>query len=162
MGKTTLIKEFVKDKPAIFYAAQEANAHLNLRLFSQQVYSFFGLPESTGVFPDWHDAFSFIADKAREKRFVLVIDEFPYLAAQSKSIGSVLQNTIDHRLCECKWKNSPTDANEINKLLAKKSLLPGYADYHFMFFSKSHFSESAIKLANERKNIRLVTLDMLF
>ena len=97
VGKTTLLSEFVKDKPAIFFAAQEANEHLNLQLFSTEVYTFFKIPKSTGPFRDWHDAFSFIAEKATEQHFILVIDEFPYLAT-NKSITSILQNIIDHKL----------------------------------------------------------------
>jgi AAA+ ATPase superfamily predicted ATPase len=100
VGKTTLLSEFVKDKPAIFFASQEANEHLNLQLFSQQVYAFFKLPASTGDFRNWHDAFSFIAEKAKSQRFILVIDEFPYLATNNKSIKSILQNIIDHQLKE--------------------------------------------------------------
>ena len=38
VGKTTLINEFIKDKPAIFFAAQEANSRLNLQMFSEKVY----------------------------------------------------------------------------------------------------------------------------
>ncbi|MDR1590210.1 MAG: ATP-binding protein [Oscillospiraceae bacterium] len=98
VGKTTLISEFVKDKPAIFFAAQEANKHLNLRLFSEDVYKFFGLPKGAGAFRDWHDAFSFIAERAGESRFILVLDEFPYLAAADRSIKSVIQNAIDYGL----------------------------------------------------------------
>jgi AAA+ ATPase superfamily predicted ATPase len=98
IGKTTLLKEFVKDKPAIFFAAPEANAYLNLLLFSEKVYGFFDFPKSTGVFRNWHDAFSFIAEKAKERRFILVIDEFPYLANSDKSIMSIMQNIIDHEL----------------------------------------------------------------
>ena len=98
VGKTTLLNEFVKDKPAIFFAAQEANAHLNLQLFSEKIYSFFGLPKETGDFRNWYDAFSFIAQMAKEQRFLLVIDEFPYLAASDRSLKSILQNIIDHEL----------------------------------------------------------------
>ena len=43
---------------------------------------------------------SCIAEKAREHRFILVIDEFPYLATSDKSIKSILQNLIDHDLRE--------------------------------------------------------------
>lgn len=98
VGKTMLLTEFVKDKPAIFFSAHEANEHLNLRLFSEAVYRFFQIPDSIGRFQNWHDAFSFIAEKAKEARFILVIDEFPYLASANKSIPSILQNIIDHSL----------------------------------------------------------------
>jgi AAA+ ATPase superfamily predicted ATPase len=98
VGKTTLLSEFVKNKPAIFFAAPEANAHLCLTLFSEKVYEFFGLPKTTGIFRNWHDAFSFVAEKAKEQRFILVIDEFPYIVHGDKSIKSILQNIIDHEM----------------------------------------------------------------
>lgn len=47
-------------------------------LISQKVYSFFDMPVSTGVFVGWNEAFEFLAEKANERRFVLVFDEFPY------------------------------------------------------------------------------------
>ena len=61
VGKTTLIAEFISGKPSIFFTAQELNDTLNLRLFSDKVYAFFGVPASTGAFGSWHDAFTFIA-----------------------------------------------------------------------------------------------------
>ncbi|HWQ73717.1 MAG TPA: ATP-binding protein [Syntrophomonas sp.] len=102
VGKTTLITEFLKDKPAIFFSAQEANEHLNLQLFSEKVYGFFGLPKTTGVFSNWNDAFLFIADRAKTQKFILAIDEFPYIAASNKSVKSILQNVIDHELLNSK------------------------------------------------------------
>jgi AAA+ ATPase superfamily predicted ATPase len=96
IGKTTLISEFILGKPAIFFTAQEVNDALNLRLFSSKVYAFFHIPDSTGAFADWHSAFAFIADKAREQRFVLAFDEFPYAAAANRSLKSLLQIAIDH------------------------------------------------------------------
>jgi len=98
IGKTTLISNFVQGKRAIFFSAQETNAHLNLQLFSAQVYAFFGLPDSTGPFVNWNNAFDFIAERAAQERFVLAIDEFPYLAEADKAIPSILQNVIDHKL----------------------------------------------------------------
>lgn len=40
IGKTTLITEFISDKPAIFFTAQEVNDALNLIQFSKKIYSF--------------------------------------------------------------------------------------------------------------------------
>jgi len=102
VGKTTLINAFIKDKPAVFFAAQEANTQLNLQMFSEKVYSFFGLPATTGVFASWHDAFMFIADKAQKQKFILAIDEFPYIVEANKSVKSILQNIIDHELLNSK------------------------------------------------------------
>jgi AAA+ ATPase superfamily predicted ATPase len=98
VGKTTLITEFIKGKPAIFFAAQEANTRLNLQMFSEKIYAFFRLPATTGAFANWHDAFMFIADQANTQKFILAIDEFPYIAEADKSVRSILQNIIDHEL----------------------------------------------------------------
>ena len=102
VGKTTLINEFIKGKPAIFFAAQEANTRLNLQMFSEKAYAFFGLPETTGAFANWHDAFMFIANRAENHKFILAIDEFPYIAESNKSVKSILQNIIDHELLKSK------------------------------------------------------------
>ncbi len=98
VGKTTLIKEFIKDKPAIFFVANEANDYINIEMFSKKVYEYFNMPSSIGSFGDWNNAFDFIFEKAKESRIILVIDEFPYAAAENKSLKSILQNTIDHKL----------------------------------------------------------------
>lgn len=98
VGKTTLIKKFIQDKPAIFFVAQEANDKINLELFSKQVYLFFNIPPSAGAFKDWAAAFDFIAEKAKEQRFILAIDEFPYAVEENRGIKSMLQNVIDHKL----------------------------------------------------------------
>lgn len=100
VGKTTLINHFVQGKPAIVFMAQEANDRMNLELFSVQVYRFFGVSESVGAFKDWNAAFQFLSEKAKEKRFILAIDEFPYAAEENRSLKSILQNFIDQQFKE--------------------------------------------------------------
>ncbi|MFR0557393.1 ATP-binding protein [Pseudoscardovia radai] len=99
VGKTALIDAFVDGKPTIYFTASQQNAALNLRDFSSCVISFFGLPASTPAFASWRDAFDFIVDRSRQmpgERIVVVFDEFPYAAATSPSLPSVLQIAIDH------------------------------------------------------------------
>ena len=96
IGKTTLISEFISDKPAILFTAQEVNDPLNLALFSKKIYNFFGIPESAGAFTSWVGALEFLAEKARERRFVLAFDEFPYAVSANRSLKSILQTAIDH------------------------------------------------------------------
>ncbi|MDR3121016.1 MAG: ATP-binding protein [Clostridiales bacterium] len=96
IGKTMLIREFVKDKPAIFFTAQEINDTMNLREFSKKVYRFFDFPEGAGTFGSWIDAFHFLATKAAEKRFILAFDEFPYAVSANRALKSILQTAIDH------------------------------------------------------------------
>ena len=98
VGKTTLLDEFAGNKHTLYFTAQEQSALLNLRVFSQTVYRFFGLPAQTGAFDSWSSAFSFIAEKAKtsSQRLVLMFDEFPYAAASEPSLPSALQIAIDH------------------------------------------------------------------
>jgi AAA+ ATPase superfamily predicted ATPase len=95
IGKTTLTSQFIRNKPAIFFSAQEANDKMNLEVFSKLLYQFFGLA-GLPAFTDWNGAFLFLAEKARNKRLILVIDEFPYAAGANKGLKSILQNAIDH------------------------------------------------------------------
>ena len=96
VGKTTLISEFISGKPAIFFTATEVNDALNLDVFSRKVYGFFNMPLSAGAFTNWNSAFEFLSEKAKEQRFVLAFDEFPYAAAANRALKSVLQAAIDH------------------------------------------------------------------
>lgn len=101
VGKTTLLQEFCKQKPAIFYAAEQTNEKLNLDKFSAEVFRHYNeanLPN----FTSWEMALSYIADRQQAQPLVLVLDEFPYLAAINPGLLSVLQHLIDHRLKESK------------------------------------------------------------
>ena len=96
VGKTTLINEFVRDKECILYSATETNAKQNLEALSKSVYALsdeFG--DSPGIFADFQAAFETIFKIAEKRRIVFVIDEYPYLAACSKGIASILQILID-------------------------------------------------------------------
>jgi len=101
IGKTTLISHFIKDKPAIFFSAQEANDKINLEIFSKLLYQFFEEAAGLPSFSDWNSAFLYLGEKSKNKRVILVIDEFPYAAGANKGLKSILQNVIDHN-----FKNS--------------------------------------------------------
>ena len=97
VGKTTLISEFVKGKQALFFAATENNSYSMREEFCNRMYQSLNAP-SIGTLDSWRSVFQFIAKETRDRRLVLVIDEFPYLAKADKEIKSVLQNVIDHYL----------------------------------------------------------------
>ncbi len=97
VGKTTLLSEFCKDKDTIFFAAEQDSDKGNLDKFSSLIFSHY--EESTlSPFSDWEKAISFVAERQKNKRLVLVFDEFPYLAKNNRKILSVLQHLIDHKL----------------------------------------------------------------
>ncbi len=99
VGKTTLVYHWVQDKPHLFFfATQDDNATL-LRRFSQQVRQAVGeSPAPAFTYPDWETALRALVPLARERRFVVVIDEFPRLVAAHPPIASYLQMAWDLEL----------------------------------------------------------------
>lgn len=99
VGKTTLIKEFLKDKTAFYFLATE-------ELESQSMKRLAGVIARTtkntllqkAVFTDWLDLFRVIADYKPGEKKVLVIDEFPYLVKTNSAFPSILQNAWDEIL----------------------------------------------------------------
>ena len=99
VGKTALINEFCKDKPAIMFSALNSTSSENLEALSKSIYQYKN-PDSTGesapIYPDYDAALQEITKLAESERLIFVIDEYPYLAKAEKSISSRLQHIIDH------------------------------------------------------------------
>ena len=103
VGKTTLIKEFLKNKKAVYFVAREANNQINLERFSDDVYSVTATEQSgNSYFADWEKAFDYVAQVSKNERLILAIDEYPYLAQNYSPISSILQAHIDHKLKDSK------------------------------------------------------------
>ncbi len=103
VGKTTIINEFCKDKPTVFFSALlEGTANDNLKTLSRAIHSY-KEPEATDapVYSSFDSALDEITCLAGNERIVFVIDEYPYLAKAYPSISSRLQHLIDHI-----WKDS--------------------------------------------------------
>ncbi len=128
VGKTRLLTEFCKDKKSIFYVGREHNDKYALEQFSQQIITHFQLNSYTSSFLSWDTAFSFLGEQAKDEQLVLVLDEFPYMAASNKSMLSILQNSIDHILSKTRFFivlcGSSVSFME-NEVLAHKSPLFG-------------------------------------
>ena len=106
VGKTTLIREFLKDKESVYYMAVEGTKKENLRglsaAFLMQGKNNAPAAESYVEFRDYEAALAYIDLLAGEhRRIVIAIDEYPYLAASYPTISSLVQKHID----EC-WKDS--------------------------------------------------------
>lgn len=103
IGKTALIKEFIKDKDHIFYSSVQITDLVQLQKMSGMVSKHFELPKYMDRFSDWEMLFQFIGDsvdKGNDEKLVLVIDEFPYMVMNNKSIPSVLQKIWDLQYSE--------------------------------------------------------------
>lgn len=99
VGKTTLIKEFLKNKTAFYFLATEELESQSMKRLAGVVARMIknSLLEKA-VFTDWLDLFQVIADYEPDKKKVLVIDEFPYLVKTNPAFPSILQNAWDEIL----------------------------------------------------------------
>ena len=96
VGKSTLIREFVKDKKVIFYTATKVGAERNLELFSRQVLEVLDPEYIEASFSSLDSVLDIISNKVPvNEKLVLVIDELPYWAERDDSMLSILQKYID-------------------------------------------------------------------
>lgn len=100
VGKTSLIKEFINDKPAIYIQGVEATEEVNLRFLSNAILNFEN-PDRANThrsFFDFKEAFEEVQDIAnrQKEKLVFVLDEYPYFAESDQAISSILQYEIDH------------------------------------------------------------------
>jgi len=101
IGKTRLVQEFIKDRPAIYFLADSVAEHEQLRNLGREVGIFFEDILAQRGFDNWHQFFDYLKRKIK-KRTILVIDEFPYLVNSNKGISSIFQKGIDEYLKDTK------------------------------------------------------------
>ena len=98
-GKTTLIKEFIKDKNAFYFFADKQSENIQLERFKNQLAQHFKdefLKKI--VINDWDILFEYLLGKIENKKFILVIDEFQYLCIINKSFSSIFQRIYDEKI----------------------------------------------------------------
>lgn len=98
-GKTTLISEFIKDKPALFFLATEESEAQNRNAFQQQAAELIqsSLLKNATV-SDWDTVFDAIMEHRFESKPVIVIDEFQNIGKSNKAFPSVFQRIWDEKL----------------------------------------------------------------
>lgn len=95
VGKTAIINEFVKGKDSICFTGVETNEKQNLENFSKCILEFETGIEVDTSFSSFQAALEYVFKLSQNKRIVLCIDEYPYVARASKSLASTLQLLID-------------------------------------------------------------------
>ena len=99
-GKTTLIKEFIKNKESFYFFADKQNEIIQIERFKKQLAIYFNddLLDKIEI-KDWDTLFSYLISKLpKEKKIVLVIDEFQYLCMTNKNFSSIFQRIYDEKL----------------------------------------------------------------
>ena len=99
VGKTTLIKEFIRDKPAMYFLADERLESVQRRRFQAILSDFCDDPLLARVTTgDWDTLFDLLIQRVDwNQRIVLVIDEFQYLAKTTPGFPSFIQGMWDER-----------------------------------------------------------------
>ena len=80
VGKTRLVREFIRGKRALYFMADSVPEAEQLRNLGREVGEFFGdsLLEDSG-FREWQQFFRYLREKSNNERLIIAIDEFPYL-----------------------------------------------------------------------------------
>jgi len=102
VGKTELVKQFIKNKPAVYFLADKRTTKEQLKELGRLV----GDSQGDDIlvkrgFADWLEVFEYLKSKII-KPFVFVVDEFPYLVETDKAISSIFQKGWDEYLKETK------------------------------------------------------------
>ncbi len=100
VGKTALLRAFCENQPSAFWVASPSSEALLRRSFTDAIWQADhpGGGAAGYSYESWERAFLALGELAAERRLVVVIDEFPYLANADPSIPSVLQKVWDERL----------------------------------------------------------------
>jgi AAA+ ATPase superfamily predicted ATPase len=100
IGKTELIKQFIKDKRHIYFLADTRTDRDNINEIQKAISSCIQNPLFERVeFTDWLELFREF-EKLLKERVIIVIDEFPYLIESNKAIPSIFQKIWDLNLSE--------------------------------------------------------------
>jgi len=99
VGKTTLIREFVKKKPTLYFHASQESDEENRKDFARCLADFTGNKrDGTVTYNNWYDAFEVFQEFQCNNKKILVIDELPYLVNANSAFPSILQKIWDTSL----------------------------------------------------------------
>jgi len=99
VGKTTLIREFIKDKRAFYFFADKQNENLQIERFKNQISEQFKDEFLKKIeIKDWDTLFDYLLTKISNEKFIFIIDEFQYLCMINKDFSSIFQRIYDEKL----------------------------------------------------------------
>jgi uncharacterized protein len=97
IGKTEIIKQFIKDKKGIYFLGRLETKKEQLERISKLLSEFFS-DSVINISPlnSWDAVFEYIHNK--KEKFIFAIDEFPYVVKTSPEILSILQEYWDEKI----------------------------------------------------------------
>ena len=131
VGKTELIKHFVKNKPHLYFLCDKSGTHRNAERFKKRMAEF--LNEAPIETNDFEEIFSHLVSRIKNRKLVIVFDEFSYLVEKDSAIPSIFQVIVDELLKNTKifliLCGSSVSMME-SGVLSKKSALYGRKTAH--------------------------------
>lgn len=99
IGKTALISEYIKEKPALFIYATEANFLIQLENLKSQLLMLLGKPYLKDIkLERFEQLFALIGEYHFNDKLIIVIDEYQNLCKIDKAFSSALQRIWDMEL----------------------------------------------------------------
>lgn len=94
IGKTELIKEATKsaNSKVIYYECKRALLNDNLKDFNNEINN---VLKTEFTFDSFRKMFKYLFELSKERKLILIIDEFPFLIEANKTIVSDLRDFID-------------------------------------------------------------------
>jgi len=96
VGKTALLREFIRNKDAIYFTAQETHSQENLADLSRAIEPFRaarGVKQP--IASSYEEALQTVFLSARQDRIVFIIDDYQFLAASHEGISELICSCID-------------------------------------------------------------------
>ena len=125
VGKTTLIKESIKEYDSIYFECLEDTIEKNIESFKETMTKQGVIVPSYVTFNDFIDVFSYL--DSLNKKYVVVIDEYPYLKSLNNPsyIDSMFQNVIDNHIKSLNLIISGSSMKIMNEILKEGNALFG-------------------------------------
>lgn len=98
IGKSSMVIHFLEkheESRKIYFLASQSGSSINLTLFSKAIFAGLENNKSAPTFKDWVDLLDYLNQKVFDKKLILVIDEFSYLASSDPAFPSLLQGYVD-------------------------------------------------------------------
>lgn len=96
VGKSTLIREAINNRPHVFYQATRITSSLNLEAFKLEIARTLGTDDLLTGISDWLALLHYLARAAEHHPgLTVVLDEFPYLADADSAMPSIIQKFWD-------------------------------------------------------------------
>ena len=106
VGQSFLLSRFAREVGGIYYQATRRTEAEQLGSLSRVIGEHFGdaALRHGVVFPSWEDLFGYLTTRADGDPFLLVLEEFPYLAAAAPALPSIIQSLWDHQWSRTRMK----------------------------------------------------------